>query len=177
MVEKLASSTPVYIKANDFCGEELSTWALDPNSSSNLPTSTRTVGALTEVEAFALMADDLKFVGSRFRRLHSEMLQHTFGFYSQQWRAWAARFIQAAWRQYHKRKLRKFLREEEDRLQDALAKEAGTSSSLGVTIYASRFATNALRTLPRSGAKNAILPQRLQPMLPQKPAEPDFTHC
>ncbi|XAR71654.1 hypothetical protein NMG60_11018030 [Bertholletia excelsa] len=32
-----------YLKAGDFCGEELLTWALDPHSSSNLPISTRTV--------------------------------------------------------------------------------------------------------------------------------------
>lgn len=68
----------VYIKAGDFCGDALLTWALDPQSSSNLPISTRTVQALTEVEAFALMADDLKFVASQFRRLHSKQLQHTF---------------------------------------------------------------------------------------------------
>lgn len=68
----------VYLKAGDFCGEALLTWALDPQSSSNLPLSTRTVQALTEVEAFALMADDLKSVASQFRRLHSKQLQHSF---------------------------------------------------------------------------------------------------
>lgn len=68
----------VYLKAGDFCGEALLTWALDPQSSSNLPISTRTVQALDEVEAFALMADDLKFVASQFRRLHSKQIQHTF---------------------------------------------------------------------------------------------------
>ena len=67
------------LKAGDFCGEELLTWALDPNSSSNLPISTRTVETISEVEAFALMADDLKFVASQFRRLiNSKQLQHTF---------------------------------------------------------------------------------------------------
>ncbi|KAK9143993.1 hypothetical protein Syun_013393 [Stephania yunnanensis] len=40
-----------YLKAGDFCGEELLTWALDPHSSSNLPISTRTVQAHTEVKA------------------------------------------------------------------------------------------------------------------------------
>lgn len=66
------------LTAGDFCGEELLTWALDPNSSSNLPSSTRTVEAKTEVEGFALTADDLKFVASQFRRLHSKQLQHSF---------------------------------------------------------------------------------------------------
>ncbi|GFP81087.1 cyclic nucleotide-gated ion channel 1 [Phtheirospermum japonicum] len=94
-----------------------------PHSSSNLPISTRTVQALSEVEAFALMADDLKFVASQFRRLHSKQLRHTFRFYSQQWRTWAACFVQAAWRRYCRKKLEESLREEENRLQDALAKD------------------------------------------------------
>jgi cyclic nucleotide gated channel len=67
------------LKAGDFCGEELLTWALDPHSSTNyLPLSTRTVNALVEVEAYALMADDLKFVATQFQYLHSPEVQHTF---------------------------------------------------------------------------------------------------
>lgn len=168
-----------YLKAGDFCGEELLTWALDPHSSANLPISTRTVQALTEVEAFALMADDLKFVASQFRRLHSKQLRHTFRFYSQQWRTWAACFIQAAWRRHCRKKMEESLREEEDRLQDALMSKAGGSSpSLGATIYASRFAANALRALRRNsggGSRKGRLPERISPMVLQKPAEPDFT--
>lgn len=82
-----------FLKEGDFCGEELLTWALDPKAGSNLPSSTRTVKALTEVEAFALEAEELKFVASQFRRLHSRQVQHTFRFYSQQWRTWASCFI------------------------------------------------------------------------------------
>ncbi|OMO99631.1 hypothetical protein CCACVL1_03700 [Corchorus capsularis] len=164
-----------YLGAGDFCGEELLTWALDPHSSSNLPISTRTVRALTEVEAFALMADDLKFVASQFRRLHSKQLRHTFRFYSQQWRTWAACFIQAAWRRYSKKKLEESLREEENRLQDALANAGGSSPSLGATIYASRFAANALRALRRNKTRKARVAERVPPILLQKPAEPDFT--
>ncbi|XP_054797809.1 cyclic nucleotide-gated ion channel 1-like [Prosopis cineraria] len=164
-----------YLKAGDFCGEELLTWALDPHTSSNLPISTRTVQTLSEVEAFALKADDLKFVASQFRRLHSKQIRHTFRFYSQQWRTWAACFIQAAWRRYSKKKLEESLREEENRLQDALAKAGGSSPSLGATIYASRFAANALRALRRNGSRKTRVPERIPPMLLQKPAEPDFT--
>lgn len=170
----------VVLKAGDFCGEELLTWALDPKSSSpkfssSLPTSTRTAEAITDVEAFALVADDLKFVASQFRRLHSKQLQHTFRLYSQQWRTWGACFIQAAWRQHCRRKTEKLLREEEDRLQDAMANEVGTSPSLGATIYASRFAANALRALRRNHAPSPKLPHRLPALLLQKPSEPDFT--
>lgn len=164
-----------FLRAGDFCGEELLTWALDPLSSSNLPTSTRTVRALQEVEGFALMADDLKFVASQFRRLHSKQLRHTFRFYSQQWRTWAACFIQAAWRRYSKKQHEESLRVEEGRLQEALAKDGGSSPSLGATIYASRFAATALRALRRNRARKIQLPERLPPILLQKPAEPDFT--
>lgn len=166
----------VFLEAGDFCGEELLTWALDPHSSSNLPISTRTVQSRTEVEAFALMPDDLKFVASQFRRLHSKQLRHTFRFYSQQWRTWAACFIQAAWRRHCRRKLEKSLQEAEDRLKNALANEGGSSLSFGAAIYASRFAANALRNLRRGTAQHAKIKERLPPLLNlQKPTEPDFT--
>ncbi|XP_048132662.1 cyclic nucleotide-gated ion channel 1 isoform X2 [Rhodamnia argentea] len=163
----------VYLEPGDFCGEELLTWALDPNSSSNLPTSTRTVEAITEVEAFALTAYDLKIVASQFRRLHSKQLQHSFRFYSQQWRTWAACFIQAAWHRHCKRKQDRALREAEDRLHNALAKDGGASPSLASTLYASRFAAKALGNIRKNGSRKT--PQRLPPLMPQKPAEPDFT--
>lgn len=164
-----------YLKAGDFCGEELLTWALDPHNSSSLPTSTRTVKAISEVEAFTLVVDDLKFVASQFRRLHSKQLRHTFRLYSQQWRTWAACFIQAAWRRYARKKLEDSLHEEEDRLQEALVKGHGSSPSLGAAIYASRFALNALRALRRNGTRKARLQERLPVILLQKPSEPDFT--
>ncbi|GFY97446.1 cyclic nucleotide-gated channel 13 [Actinidia rufa] len=150
----------VFLTAGDFCGEELLTWALDPNSSSSLPTSTRTAKAITDVEAFALGAEDLKFVASQF--------------YSQQWRTWGACFIQVAWRRYCRRKIEKSLREEEDRLQDALANEFGSSPSLGATLYAAKFAANALRAIRHNHAPSPKLPRRLPNLLLQKPSEPDF---
>ncbi|KAJ0579834.1 putative cyclic nucleotide-binding domain, Ion transport domain, rmlC-like jelly roll [Helianthus annuus] len=68
----------ITLKPGDFCGEELLTWALTPESNVNLPSSTRTVKALNEVEAFALRAEDLRFVAKQFKRLHSKKLQHAF---------------------------------------------------------------------------------------------------
>ncbi|WOK94027.1 putative cyclic nucleotide-gated ion channel 5 [Canna indica] len=157
-----------FLKERDFCGEELLTWALDPKSGGNLPTSTRTVKALKEVEAFALNADELKFVASQFRRLHSRQVQHTFRFYSQQWRTWAACFIQAAWRRYAKRKMAELRRKEEEK---GLKKNlAGGTSSLGAAIFASRFAANAMRGVHRLRNKSVLELVRLQ-----KPPEPDFT--
>ncbi|KAL3840658.1 hypothetical protein ACJIZ3_025249 [Penstemon smallii] len=160
------------LKEGDFCGEELLTWALDPKSGSNLPSSTRTVKALTEVEAFALTADELKFVASQFRRLHSRQVQHTFRFYSQQWRTWAACFIQAAWRRYSKRKIMELKRKEEEAEELAGARNnSGGSYSIGATFLASRFAANAMRGVHR----NRNLKSARELVKLQKPPEPDFT--
>ncbi|XP_042501385.1 probable cyclic nucleotide-gated ion channel 5 [Macadamia integrifolia] len=173
------------LKEGDFCGEELLTWALDPKSGSNLPSSTRTVKALTEVEAFALIAEELKFVASQFRRLHSRQVQHTFRFYSQQWRTWAACFIQAAWRRYSKRKMAELRRREEEEEEEeeneveqrvgdfsgAGGNAGGGSTSLGATILVSRFAANALRGVHR--LRNSKSARDLLKL--PKPPEPDFT--
>ncbi|KAM5584169.1 hypothetical protein ABKV19_003836 [Rosa sericea] len=83
------------IGAGDFCGEELLTWALNQRPKVVLPSSARTVKAISEVEAFTLSAEDLKFVVSKFRR-------HAFRFHSQQ--TWAACVIQAAWHRYKRMK-------------------------------------------------------------------------
>ncbi|KAK4397246.1 putative cyclic nucleotide-gated ion channel 13 [Sesamum angolense] len=175
----------VYLKAGDFCGEELLTWALDADSSSNLPLSTRTVRASTNVDAFCLTPDDLKCIMSQFRRVHGKQLQHTYRqvqrssfhrFYSQQWRRWGACFIQAAWRRYYRRKIEKLLQEAEDRLPNLLAKEgSGSLPSLAATVYASRFTTNMLGNIRRNHPRNTISSPKLPPLLLLKPAEPDFS--
>ncbi|KAL1217532.1 putative cyclic nucleotide-gated ion channel 5 [Cardamine amara subsp. amara] len=154
-----------FLKEGDFCGEELLTWALDPKSGVNLPSSTRTVKALTEVETFALASEDLKFVASQFRRLHSRQVQHTFRFYSHQWRTWAACFIQAAWRRYCKRK-----KMEEAEAEAAASSTTGPSYSIGAAFLASKFAANALRTIHRN--RNTKIRDLVKL---QKPPEPDFT--
>lgn len=172
----------IMLRPGDFCGEELLSWALHPKSTTNLPSSTRTVKALNEVEAFALRAEDLKFVANQFRRLHSKKLQHTFRFYSHHWRTWAACFIQAAWRRHKKRMMAKdLLLKESVTLSEEVAKETGqgggeqfsvvsgpsqTKMYLDVTLLASRFAANT-----RRGA------QRMKDDLPKlpKPDEPDFS--
>ncbi|XP_076903502.1 cyclic nucleotide-gated ion channel 1-like [Bidens hawaiensis] len=155
------------LKAGDFCGDELLTWALDPNMSSILPISTTTVRPITDVEAFALKADDLKFVASQYRKLHSRHFQHTFRYYSQHWRTWGACFIQVAWRRHCRRKQEKALWEKE--VRDALANTtAAAAPSLGAAIYASRFAANILHNVRRTNTP------KLSP-LPQKPVDPDFS--
>ncbi|KAH9677318.1 cyclic nucleotide-gated ion channel 1 [Citrus sinensis] len=157
-----------HLGTGDLCGEELLTWALDPQSSFRPPNSTRTVVARTEVEAFALTTDDLKAVASKSRRLRSKLLRHTYRFYSQQWRTWAACSIQAAWSQY---KLQKLQREKENRvqLQDTLAKAGGSSPSSEATLFVSRlFATDA----PRSGARKTRLLEKVPAVPNLKPVEP-----
>ncbi|XP_052139167.1 cyclic nucleotide-gated ion channel 18 [Oryza glaberrima] len=104
----------ITLRPGDFCGEELLTWALMPNPSLNFPQSTRTVRSVTEVEAFALRAEDLKYVANQFKRLHSKRLQHAFRYYSHQWRSWGACFVQGAWRRYKKRKLARELSKQEE---------------------------------------------------------------
>lgn len=159
------------IGPGDFCGEELLTWALDPRPSVILPSSTRTVKAISEVEAFALIADDLKFVASQFRRMHSKQLRHKFRFYSHQWRTWASCFIQAAWRQYKRRR---------DRSLTALTTEVEpilvplevTTLPLGsgFAAYATRLAAST-----RRGRSNLYVSDTNVISSLQKPPELDFT--
>lgn len=157
----------ITLRPGDFCGEELLTWALLPNSTLNLPSSTRTVKALSEVEAFALQAEDLKFVASQFKRLHSKKLQHAFRYYSHQWRTWGACFIQTAWRRYQKRKATRELSmkeglyymamperesgyymesdDESEIYEDVIGGSSGNMKkvqNLGATVLASKFAAN-----------------------------------
>ncbi|XP_042495821.1 probable cyclic nucleotide-gated ion channel 14 [Macadamia integrifolia] len=176
----------ITLRPGDFCGEELLEWALLNKSNFNLPSSTRTVKTLSEVEAFALKAEDLKFVANQFRRLHSKKLQHTFRFYSHHWRTWAACFIQTAWRQYKRRKMAKdlFMQEslscpysfnEQATIETGQGEDFSTTIStcpsilrqnLGVTIVASMFTTNK-----RMGAQKMINGVEI-PL--QKPEEPDY---
>ncbi|KAH0467870.1 hypothetical protein IEQ34_002903 [Dendrobium chrysotoxum] len=95
-----------HLAPGDFCGEELLSWALESRTvQSTLPSSTRTVRAVTDVEAFVVGIHDLHFVAAQFRMLHSKQLRQKFRFYSHQWRTWAACFIQAAWRRNHRRRV------------------------------------------------------------------------
>ncbi|KAI8533728.1 hypothetical protein RHMOL_Rhmol10G0031800 [Rhododendron molle] len=173
----------ITLRPGDFCGEELLTWALMPNPSINLPSSTRTVRTLTEVEAFALRSEDLKYVGNQFKRLHSKKLQHAFRYYSHQWRTWGGCYIQAAWRRYKKKKLAKELALQESSFYDMEADENnddngnhGLGQHLGATFLASKFAKNT-----RKGAVNnqkaQVVDSASSLKMPKffKPDEPDFS--
>lgn len=190
----------ITLRPGDFCGEELLTWALIPNSSINLPSSTRSVRTVTEVEAFALRAEDLKFVAVQFKRLHSKKLQHAFRYYSHQWRTWGSCFIQAAWRRYKKKKLAKELTLQEslyyrkipgmdanfmyEQVDDDLnggtwgnssTDSANNAQHLGATILASKFAANTRRGMIQKTQISETYSSSLK--MPQlfKPDEPDFS--
>lgn len=179
----------ITLRPGDFCGEELLTWALVPNSSLNLPSSTRTVKTLTEVEAFALRAEDLKFVAMQFKRLHSMKLQHAFRYYSHQWRTWGACYLQTAWRRYKKKKLAKELAIHEklyygsDPGQDGQEGSNGSSvddthpQHLGATILASKFAANTRRGMAQKVPQIAEAASSSSLKMPKilKPDEPDFS--
>ncbi|KAL0445661.1 UNVERIFIED_CONTAM: putative cyclic nucleotide-gated ion channel 16, partial [Sesamum latifolium] len=135
----------------------------------NLPASTRTVKCNTEVEAFALRADDLRFFANQFKRLHSKKLQHVFRYYSHQWRTWGARILQAAWRRYKRRKLAEELARHESMYYMQLSdddddddvgdddddnnshKPSTETNALAATILASKFAANT-----RKGAAQKV---------------------
>ncbi|XP_057743935.1 protein CNGC15a-like isoform X1 [Arachis stenosperma] len=170
------------IGPGDFCGEELLTWALDPRPTVALPSSTRTVRAITEVEAFALISEDLKFVAAQFRRLHSKQLRQTFRFHSHQWRTWAACFIQAAWFRYKRIKETSELQRKESPMMVMMAcgprngpehfsapLQPMTGSSL--SMYSSKLAASPRRGMSlRHGPEFDMFFGSLK-----KPLEPDFT--
>ncbi|XP_058187709.1 receptor-like protein kinase FERONIA [Rhododendron vialii] len=158
----------VILRAGDFCGEELLAWALLPKSTTNLPSSTRTVRALVEVEAFALRAEDLSHLTSFFHQfgcLHSKKLQHTLRYYSPNWRTWAARVVQAAWRRYKWRSWTKGLTaiessaesgtRQEEKQDGSSVNSSPSQANLAVTVLASKFAANIMRhaqnTVEKSG--------------------------
>ncbi|KAI4304690.1 hypothetical protein MLD38_040165 [Melastoma candidum] len=157
------------IGPGDFCGEELLTWALDPSPSIILPSSTRTVKAITEVEAFFLRADDLKFVAAQFRRLHSKQLRHKFRFYSHHWRTWAACFIQAAWRRHRRRmELAELTASENSDYYDGDFPTSGSEMIVYAAAHIESSSTGSGRHRhSNSGSGNLSMLQ--------KPIEPDFS--
>lgn len=164
------------IGAGDFCGEELLTWALDPRPSVILPSSTRTVKAISEVEAFALKADDLKFVAAQFRKLHSKQLRHKFRFYSHHWRLWAACFIQAAWRRHIRRRNSIETKPQEHIFMSESHPQHLDSADydvVGSTHIQSMYATKLATSKRKPSNKLSSLDSSIASL--QKPAEPDFS--
>ncbi|CAL5424202.1 unnamed protein product [Camellia sinensis] len=141
-----------------------------------LPSSTRTVKAISEVETFALRAEDLKFVASQLRRLHSKKLRHKFRFYSHQWRLWAACFVQVVWRHYRRRKIAAERKAKEYLMPDE-SELLGGPLELDVALCGSSLAVMKARlaATSRRGVKNLSgLDSSVVSSL-KKPEEPDFS--
>ncbi|KAJ0787768.1 putative IQ motif, EF-hand binding protein [Helianthus annuus] len=107
----------------------------------------------------------------QFRWLHSRQVQHTFRFYSQQWRTWAVCFIQAAWRRHCKRKMIEQRHKEELEMELAGGDGDGGSRSLGYYLLGVEIRSQCSTWVHRNpnvktGRELVNLP---------KPLEPDFT--
>ncbi|XP_050364413.1 cyclic nucleotide-gated ion channel 1-like [Argentina anserina] len=87
------------LEKGDFYGEELLNWAFNFASFSELPISTRTVKSQRKLEAFAIRANDLQSVVSKFWWHFSMELPHD----NQQMRRehLATSCLQKTWRRYH----------------------------------------------------------------------------
>ncbi|GKU89138.1 hypothetical protein SLEP1_g3320 [Rubroshorea leprosula] len=66
------SDSKVHLKGGDFCGEELVQWVQDPKSL-HLPESTKTIQAISKVEAFSLESSDLK---RNWEAVHKQAVAH-----------------------------------------------------------------------------------------------------
>ncbi|TQD84515.1 hypothetical protein C1H46_029950 [Malus baccata] len=93
------------LQKSDFYGEQLLSWALKSSSFSDIPISTRTVKSHTKVEAFALMAVDVKCVVSRLWWHFSKEMSNPEDPRPEQWELLAASSVQATWRRRQARKV------------------------------------------------------------------------
>ncbi|EFH62754.1 hypothetical protein ARALYDRAFT_315184 [Arabidopsis lyrata subsp. lyrata] len=148
-----------YLQAGDIYGELLF-------NGSRLPTSTRTIMTLTEVEGFILLPDDVNFIASHLNAFQRQKLKQTF---RQKWRSWAAFFIQRAWREHCKRKLSKILRAKRDNENIPQGKQLNLES----TLYVSRFVSKALQNR-RKDTADCSTSLDMSPPVPHKPADLEF---
>ncbi|CAA0823376.1 Cyclic nucleotide-gated ion channel 2 [Striga hermonthica] len=90
------------LEAGGFFGDELLSWCLRRPFMERLPASSATFTCIESTEAFALEANDLKYITDHFRyKFANEKLMRTARYYSSNWRTWAAVNIQLAWRRYN----------------------------------------------------------------------------
>ncbi|GER47669.1 cyclic nucleotide-gated ion channel, partial [Striga asiatica] len=90
------------LEPGGFFGDELFSWCLRRPFIERLPASSATFTCFESTEAFALEANDLKYITDHFRyKFANEKLMRTARYYSSNWRTWAAVNIQLAWRRYN----------------------------------------------------------------------------
>eukprot|EP00850_Spirogloea_muscicola_P021599 SM000255S08778 [mRNA] locus=s255:112425:117282:- [translate_table: standard] len=168
----------------DFCGEELLTWALDPNQSTQLPSSTRTIIVLKECEAFSLGVDDLLYVTDHMGRIHTRRLRHMYRYYSHLWRHWAAGVIQTRWHRYKQRQVDTIRREEEQAALQAAVLEAAASAAAGERLtnepgvaaaaHIAMFAKSTMRTWRKKRVVDALRDD--VDAAQRRPSEPAFLY-
>jgi cyclic nucleotide gated channel len=94
-----SSSSIGCLEKGDFYGEELLNWAFNFASFSELPISTRTVKSQRKLEAFAIRANDLQSVVSKFWWHFSMELQHDYQ--PRRREHLATSCLQKTWRRHH----------------------------------------------------------------------------
>ncbi|KAL9234542.1 hypothetical protein vseg_009401 [Gypsophila vaccaria] len=163
--DAISGSITVELEEGDYCGTELLKWVADPKNDespeSDFPKSGWTIASQTVVEAFMLKRDDLRFVMKHLRMLHGQNFQYIFGYYSQQCKIWGARRIQAEWRRHRKQKA------EAEKPEDVtLVVDCTSSSSVRPSIYTSKFADTAFRSLRVNNPRYARFTQQAVPSHP-----------
>ncbi|XP_027154206.1 cyclic nucleotide-gated ion channel 2-like [Coffea eugenioides] len=92
------------LEAGSFLGDELLSWCLRRPVVDRLPASSATFTCIEPAEAYALDADDFRYITNHFRfHFANKNLKQTARYYSSNWRTWAAVNIQIAWRHYKTR--------------------------------------------------------------------------
>lgn len=92
------------LKGGSFLGDELFSWCLRRPVVDRLPASSATFTCTEPAEAYALDADDFRYIIDHFRfHFANKNLKQTARYYSSNWRTWAAVNIQFAWRRYKTR--------------------------------------------------------------------------
>ncbi|KAM0951410.1 putative cyclic nucleotide-binding domain, Ion transport domain, rmlC-like jelly roll [Dioscorea sansibarensis] len=85
----------------NFLGDELLSWCLRRPFIDRMPASSATFESIEPTEAFALDANDLRYITEHFRyKFANERLKRTARYYSSNWRTWAAVTVQLAWRKF-----------------------------------------------------------------------------
>ncbi|XP_038904375.1 cyclic nucleotide-gated ion channel 1-like [Benincasa hispida] len=138
------SSGSKWLTKGDFYGEDLLDWALRNPTSTTVPISTKTMRAHSKVEAFVLMANDLKTVVTKFWWLFSRNSPSLKAI----WAPWAALALQLAWRRYHKSKM------EKDKCKSPLAIERRNAiQNSNAPLLNSTYLVRALRALKLKAKK------------------------
>ncbi|KAL0461593.1 UNVERIFIED_CONTAM: Cyclic nucleotide-gated ion channel 2 [Sesamum latifolium] len=120
------------LEAGSFLGDELISWCLHRPFLDRLPASSATFTCTQPAEAFALEADDLRYITDHFRyHFANEGLKWTARYYSSNWRTWAAVNIQLAWRRYVRRTRRGVV--------DRVSENGGGESDRRLRKYAAMF--------------------------------------